>query len=111
MPFYYVGVRPIVLCKDASGRIGVALESISKGIFVAFVYDGSPAALAGLRFGDQILQVSHAFIIGICVLLCVTVKSYVKALLSDLANETGWGGCVCGGGCGGGGGWRVLGIL
>jgi hypothetical protein len=28
-----------------------------QGIFVAFVHRGSAAALGGLRFGDQILQV------------------------------------------------------
>ena len=35
-----------------------------QGIFVAFVERGSPAALAGLRFGDQILQINEETVAG-----------------------------------------------
>jgi len=33
-------------------------------VFVAFVYENSPAALAGLRFGDQILQINGENVAG-----------------------------------------------
>ena len=52
------GVREVVVCKDAKGKVGVSLFAESKGIFVSYVKSGSPASMAGLRFGDQILQVS-----------------------------------------------------
>jgi syntenin-1 len=51
------GVREVVVCKDGSGKVGVSFFAESKGVFVCYVKTGSPAAMAGLRFGDQILQV------------------------------------------------------
>lgn len=39
-------------------------QAVSKGIFVSLVQAGSPAALAGLRFGDQILQVNGTSVAG-----------------------------------------------
>ena len=42
----------------------VLLQAISKGIFVSLVQSGSPAALAGLRFGDQILQINGTNVAG-----------------------------------------------
>jgi len=47
----------VVLCKDAKGKCGVSFHAVNKGIFVCFVQKGSPAAMAGVRFGDQILTV------------------------------------------------------
>ena len=47
----------MVVCKDGSGKVGVSFFAESKGVFVCYVKTGSPAAMAGLRFGDQILQV------------------------------------------------------
>ena len=35
-----------------------------KGLFVAFVQAGLPAAMAGLRFGDQILQINGQTVAG-----------------------------------------------
>ena len=35
-----------------------------QGVFIAFVHKGSPAALAGLRFGDQILQINNETLAG-----------------------------------------------
>lgn len=35
-----------------------------QGLFVAFVQAGFPAALAGLRFGDQILQINGKTVAG-----------------------------------------------
>lgn len=58
------GVRKVVMCKDGGGKVGMAVKSIDKGVFVAFVWSGSPAALAGVRFGDQILQINGANVAG-----------------------------------------------
>jgi len=52
------GIRQAVLCKDAEGKIGIRVKSINKGIFVCLVTKGSAAAMGGLRFGDQILQIN-----------------------------------------------------
>ena len=35
-----------------------------QGVFVAFVHRESPSALAGLRFGDQILQINGDNVAG-----------------------------------------------
>lgn len=51
------GLREVTLCKDGGGMIGLRVEDINNGIFICFVQANSPAALAGLRFGDQILQI------------------------------------------------------
>ena len=48
----------MVLCKDAKGKCGVSFHAVNKGVFVCFVQKNSPAAMAGVRFGDQILTVS-----------------------------------------------------
>jgi syntenin-1 len=40
------------------------VQAISKGVFVSLVMKGSPAALAGLRFGDQILQINGTSVAG-----------------------------------------------
>jgi len=58
------GVREVTLCKDGEGKIGLRVRSINKGVFIAFVYKGSPAAMAGLRFGDQILQINGENVAG-----------------------------------------------
>jgi len=58
------GVREVVLCKDQSGKVGICTQAIDKGVFVALVWKDSPAALAGLRFGDQILQINGQSVAG-----------------------------------------------
>lgn len=58
------GVRQITLCKDDKGVIGLRIRSLNKGLFVAFVHKDSPAAIAGLRFGDQILQIDGDTVAG-----------------------------------------------
>lgn len=58
------GVRPVVIAKDAKGILGVAPVAIDRGIFVGFVWKDSPAALGGLRFGDQILQINGENVSG-----------------------------------------------
>ena len=54
----------MILCKDGDGKVGLRVKSIDKGVFVALVTKGSPAAMGGLRFGDQILQINGENIAG-----------------------------------------------
>jgi len=58
------GVRSVILCKDAQGKVGLRVKSIDKGVFVALVTKASPAAMGGLRFGDQILQINGENVAG-----------------------------------------------
>ncbi|KAF2883972.1 hypothetical protein ILUMI_22200 [Ignelater luminosus] len=58
------GVRELTLCKDKDGKVGVRVKPINNGIFACLVIDKSPAALAGLRFGDQILQINGQTVAG-----------------------------------------------
>jgi len=57
-------LRQVVLCKDTAGKMGLRVKAVNKGIFVCLVTKGSPAAVGGLRFGDQILQVNGANMAG-----------------------------------------------
>ncbi|KAG5282781.1 hypothetical protein AALO_G00059870 [Alosa alosa] len=52
------GLREIILCKDQDKKVGLRLREIDNGIFIQLVQANSPAALAGLRFGDQVLQIN-----------------------------------------------------
>ncbi|KAJ8277660.1 hypothetical protein GJAV_G00078220 [Gymnothorax javanicus] len=52
------GVREVILCKDMEGRIGLRLKSVDNGVFVQLVQANTAAALGGLHFGDQILQIN-----------------------------------------------------
>eukprot|EP00048_Salpingoeca_helianthica_P022231 m.17146 g.17146 ORF g.17146 m.17146 type:complete len:283 (-) comp7052_c0_seq1:238-1086(-) len=58
------GVREVILAKDGHGKVGLIAKAIDKGVFVAFVHRGSAAALGGLRFGDQILQINGETVAG-----------------------------------------------
>ena len=58
------GIREVIACKDQNGKVGLRVRSVNKGVFVSFVMAGSPAALAGLRFGDQILQINGETLAG-----------------------------------------------
>ncbi len=40
----------VVVCKDGSGKVGMRVKAVNKGIFVCLVIKDSPAALAGLRY-------------------------------------------------------------
>ena len=57
-------IRPIIICKDSNGKVGLRLTSIQGGVFVVLVYASSPAAMAGLRFGDQILEINDVSVAG-----------------------------------------------
>ncbi|VVC41517.1 PDZ domain [Cinara cedri] len=61
------GVRKLVLCKDGKGQIGLKLSALNNGVFVSIVAQDSPAAKAGVRFGDQILQINEDFVAGMSV--------------------------------------------
>lgn len=58
------GIREVVVCKDLNGKIGLRIRHVNSGLFVAFVQSGLPAAMAGLRFGDQILQINGQTVAG-----------------------------------------------
>lgn len=58
------GLRQLVLCKNGKGLVGMRIKSVSKGIFVAHVTKDSPSAMAGLRFGDQILEINNETVAG-----------------------------------------------
>ena len=57
-------IRPIVICKDCNGKVGIRLTSIQGGVFIVLVYAGSPAAMAGLKFGDQVLEINDVPVAG-----------------------------------------------
>ena len=56
--------RWVVLCKDGDGKVGLRVSTHRKGVFVVLVVPGSPAAMAGLRFGDQLLSLGRTELAG-----------------------------------------------
>ena len=58
------GIREVTVCKDQTGKVGISFHAQSKGIFICYVKKGSPAATAGLRFGDQILSINGEAVAG-----------------------------------------------
>ncbi|KAK0175463.1 hypothetical protein PV327_009211 [Microctonus hyperodae] len=58
------GIRELTLCKDKDGKIGLRVHAVNNGIFVCLVSPGSPASKAGLRFGDQILDINGISVAG-----------------------------------------------
>lgn len=63
-------IRQVVLCKDKDGKCGLRLHSVNNGVFVCYVSANSPAALAGLRFGDQILEINNIALAGMTMDQC-----------------------------------------
>lgn len=43
---------------------------MNSGVFVCYVAAGSPAALAGLRFGDQVLEINEISVAGMTMEQC-----------------------------------------
>jgi len=60
------GVRYCPIVKEKN-KIGLRVRAWSTGVFVCLVMDDSPAAKAGLRFGDQILQIDGVDMAGMSV--------------------------------------------
>jgi len=58
------GIRELMLCKDGDGKVGVRVHAVNNGVFVCLVSQNSPAAMAGLRFGDQILSINDVSVAG-----------------------------------------------
>ncbi|XP_022915983.2 syntenin-1-like [Onthophagus taurus] len=58
------GIRELILCKDKHNKVGMRVKAIDNGVFVCLVIKDSPAALVGLRFGDQILQINGKSVAG-----------------------------------------------
>lgn len=58
------GIRQVILCRDGDGKVGLRVKAVDKGIFVALVAKGSPAAMGGMKFGDQILQINNETVAG-----------------------------------------------
>lgn len=57
-------IKAVMICKDSFGKVGVRLTAIQGGVFVVLVYASSPAAISGIRFGDQILEVNDVPVAG-----------------------------------------------
>lgn len=57
-------VRELIVGKSASGFLGLQLRGQDCGVFITYVEHDSPAAKAGLRFGDQILKVDEKYVAG-----------------------------------------------
>lgn len=58
------GLRELIVHKGRDKKVGVRVKEVNRGIFVCVVVKGSPAALAGLKFGDQIVQVNGTTVLG-----------------------------------------------
>ncbi|CAG5012705.1 unnamed protein product [Parnassius apollo] len=72
-------IRQVVLCKDRDGKCGLRLHSVNNGVFVCYITNGSPAALAGLRFGDQILEINNVPLAGMTMDQCHAILKKAPA--------------------------------
>lgn len=64
--FFFISfpLLQLTLCKGKDDKVGLRVKPINNGIFVCLIVKDSPAALAGLRFGDQILQINGKDLAG-----------------------------------------------
>lgn len=58
------GLREVIVQKGADKKVGVRVKEVNRGIFVCLVVKDSPAAKAGLKFGDQIVQLNGKDVLG-----------------------------------------------
>ncbi|KAL3985722.1 PDZ domain (Also known as DHR or GLGF) family protein [Acanthocheilonema viteae] len=58
------GVRKVILNRIKGNKYGLKMRAINQGIFVQLVVEGSPAAVAGIRFGDQLLNLNGTEVLG-----------------------------------------------
>ncbi|VDK22393.1 unnamed protein product [Taenia asiatica] len=57
-------VREVTVRKNKEGIVGLQLRNQDRGVFISYVECDSPAAVAGLRFGDQILKIDSQYTFG-----------------------------------------------
>lgn len=57
-------VHELYLQKDKRGLLGIQLKAMDAGVFITYVECDSPAAIAGLRFGDQVLKIDDEYMAG-----------------------------------------------
>lgn len=72
-----MGLREVILCKNQQGKIGLSFNIINIGLFVSAVEKESPAALAGIRFGEQLICINDYFVSGI-------KKSKIEKIIQDI---------------------------
>ncbi|EJW86007.1 hypothetical protein WUBG_03084 [Wuchereria bancrofti] len=58
------GVRKVILNRTKGKKYGLRMRAVNQGVFVQLVADGSPAAAAGIRFGDQLLNLNGTEVLG-----------------------------------------------
>ncbi|CAG9538854.1 unnamed protein product [Cercopithifilaria johnstoni] len=58
------GIRKVILNRIKGKKYGLRMRAINQGIFVQLVTEGSPAATAGIRFGDQLLNLNGTEVVG-----------------------------------------------
>ncbi|KAL5107739.1 Syntenin-1 [Taenia crassiceps] len=57
-------VREVTVRKSGKGLVGLQLRDQDCGVFITYVECDSPAAEAGLRFGDQVLKIDSQYTAG-----------------------------------------------
>jgi len=81
------GVQRVNVSRDAgTGKLGLGVKAIDNGVFVSFVWSGSPAARAGIKFGDQILSINDHVVAGLNdskALKLLTEKPDVTLIIRD----------------------------
>uniref|UniRef100_A0A0R3RSZ8 PDZ domain-containing protein n=1 Tax=Elaeophora elaphi TaxID=1147741 RepID=A0A0R3RSZ8_9BILA len=58
------GVRKVILNRIKGKKYGLRMRAVNQGVFIQLVAEGSPAAAAGIRFGDQLLNLNGTEVVG-----------------------------------------------